>query len=143
MNLSDILDVLSDDAMIKVSAAKPFLGLDSDADIDECSLGVVREFKKLPDDFTSSFVVEIRVFGDMLDVFINTGVLSYHDSHLILLADVLTALSNFYYCSVNSGLVSGDATYLLHCLTPDYLGHTVAGISVDDDRTVEITLIDK
>lgn len=143
MNLSDILDVLSDDAMIKVSSVKPFLGIGSDSDIEECSLGVVREFKKLPDDFISSFVVEIRVFGDMLDFFIDTEELSYHDSHLISLADVLMALSNFYYCSVNSGLVSGDATYLLHCLTPDYLGHTVAGIFVDDDRTVEITLIDK
>lgn len=139
MILSDVLDVLSYSSMLKVSAAESFF---ADTDVQYCYIGLVSEFKKLPDDFLFSCVVEIRVFDDMFDILVDLNT-ENRDLRSFSLADALTVLSSGYYCSFNSGLVGGDSAYLLRCLSPDYLNHTVAGMFVDDDRSIEFTLIDK
>lgn len=141
MNLSDVLDVLSDGSMLKVSAVGSFL--DPKTDVKSCYIGLVSDFKKLPDDIICAFVVEICVFDDMFDILVDPQHSEGYNLRSFSLAEALTVLSSGYYCSVNSGLVGGDSVYLLRCLSPDYLDHTVAGMLVDDDRSIEITLIDK
>lgn len=75
MTLSDILDGLSDGAMIKVSAVKPLIS--SDADINECYIGLVREFERL-NDFIFSCFIGILVFDYMLDIFVD---FNFSDGH--------------------------------------------------------------
>lgn len=140
MNLSDFLSVLSDRSMIKVSCVGSFL---ADSDVKSCYIGLVRDFNKLLDHLICSRIVEICVFDDMFDILVDPQHSEGYNLRSFSLAEALTVLSSGYYCSVNSGLVGGDSAYLLRCLSPDYLNHTVAGMFVDDDRSIEFTLIDK
>lgn len=141
MNLICILCNLPDSLLLKVDCSKTFLS--PDADVTECYIGVVREFKKFPDDILYSRIVGVGVFEDILQFTIDANHGDGYSLHSFTLSDVLRLMPVDFYCSINSGIVCGEADYLLKCLSPDYLGLTVAGMSVDDDCDIEFTLIDK
>lgn len=129
MTLSDVLNVVSDDCVINVSEPLPEFMSEPFHSIKRHYFGEVRNFKRLPEDFIASRVTDFGVFEGHLSI----GISQYSGDFKIqtfTLSDALKLLPLDFCCSINLGMVFGEAGDLLKFLSPEILGSAVSELSL-------------